>query len=1035
MRLTELSIERPVATLTLLASLMVLGAVGFAYLPLDFMPTVDEPEIDVEVPFAGSHPLEGVRQVVMPLEEEIAGIPGIRSIESGASAGSSEIEVRFDWGADIDLKKMEVREAVERVRPALPAGVGFIGVRGDQSGPAGGAILQGRISAERDLSESWDLLERRIGRPLERIQGVARVDLYGVEPQEVRIDLDLDALKRHAIVPGELLRRLEAENVDHDLGAIRDGRLRWDARATGRFRDVAELRELRIGDGLRLGDVARVERREPRLPYGRHLDRRFAIGIDVFKEPTANTVETVDRLMLRVAEIERDPQLAGIKLLVWDNAGQEIRNSIAGLRDAGLLGGVLAVAVLYGFLRRWRTTAIVSSAIPFSLLVTCGAMYLLGAQLNVLTLLGLMLGVGMLVDNGIVVIENIHRHESLGVPARRAATIGAREVALAVVASTATTLIVWSWLLVSDRSELTIYIGQVALALCLSVTCSLVVSLSFLPLAASRFAPRSEVRPGLLIGRLVPAYRRLLGFTLRHRLLTLVALAALAGSAALPLGWIDKTGEPRFRQKDVPIVYQIHDPATKEILEGYVDRVEEVIEQNRAELGYESLYSVWGEDGGYATTRVYLPEERATDDGVKRLREQLEPLLPVIPGVALEVGDRDFWHRRGGSEGRRMVPLALHGEDPEFIETLAGQIEERLRGIPGSVEIYGPSLRGQREVRLRVDPERTRAAGLSPQQVADAVGFAFRGQQLRHFADPRGELRMIVGLPEGAQPGLAALEDLPLPRGALPAVPLGAVAEVELARTPPRIERENRRTTGRVSVQFEEAVTTDEAQRRVAARLSGFAFPEGYGWSWGEWGRRHDDALATMTRGVLLSLLVVVLLMAALFESLLQPLAIVVTLPLAFFGAFWALWLGGYSLDAVAFVGVIVLIGLVVNNGIVMVDHVNALRRSDRPRQEALIEGCGDRLRPILMTAITTIFGLVPLAWSGYTVAGAYIDSLALAMIGGLASSTVFTLVALPVWYTAVEDSGALLLRLLPRRTRRERRAEPATVPGGAAPQ
>jgi HAE1 family hydrophobic/amphiphilic exporter-1 len=261
------------------------------------------------------------------------------------------------------------------------------------------------------------------------------------------------------------------------------------------------------------------------------------------------------------------------------------------------------------------------------------------------------------------------------------------------------------------------------------------------------------------------------------------------------------------------------------------------------------------------------------------------------------------------------------------------------------------------------------------------------------------------------------LTNLPVRVPSGESVPLSALARFETANMPPQIRRNDRETTSRVSVQFdEEAVTTAEAQALVARRMEGVALPEGYHWSFGEWGDDREETLATMTNGVIVSLVIVLLLMAALFESFTQPLAILITLPFAFFGAFWALWLGGYELDLIAFIGVIILIGVVVNNGIVMVDHVNHLRAEGRPRVEALLEGCGNRLRPVLMTAITTIFGLVPLALAGATVAGAYIDTLAVVVIGGLSTSTLFTLVALPVWYTTVEDIGSVLARFLPRR-------------------
>ena len=389
MRLTDIPLDRPVATLMLLLSLTVLGTVAVFLLPLDFMPVVNEPEIDIEIPFPGAHPLEALREVVEPMEEEIATIPDVKRILAWMESGNARMEVMFDWGVDVDIKKMEVREAVDRARPLLPDTIGHISIRGDTDGGSA-QVLAGRISAERNLSESWDLLDRRIGGPLERIKGVARVDLYGVEQQQVRIDLDLDALRRHGIAASEVLNAVNAANQDVDAGVIRGDVVRYEVRTLTRFQSADEIAALRVGDGgLRVADVANVELREPRLDYGRHLDRSFAVGIDIYKEPTANTIEVVDKALERIEEIKRDPQLEGINLLIWENQGEAIRNSLSGLRNAGIYGGLMAIAVLHFFLRRFRTTMIVATAIPFSLFVTCGAMYGLGAKFNVLTLLGL----------------------------------------------------------------------------------------------------------------------------------------------------------------------------------------------------------------------------------------------------------------------------------------------------------------------------------------------------------------------------------------------------------------------------------------------------------------------------------------------------------------------------------------------------------------------------------------------------------------------------------------------------------------------
>ncbi len=1013
-RLADLPHDRPVATIMLLLSLMVLGTVAIFELPLDFMPTVEPPFVVVNVSYPGSHPLENLRQVIEPLEEEMATVSELRRLGANSQAGRLDVTAFFDWSADLDLKKLEIREAVDRALPNLPADIGQIRIETHQDGPGDGAILEARISADRDLSESWELLERRLRRPLERIRGVARVDLGGVEPQQVRIEVDPLAMRRHGIDARALVGALEAEHVDLDAGAVRGDVLSYNVRSLGRFTAVEQIRALPLAGGeVRVRDVAEVAIREPRVDYGRHLDREFAISLQVFKEASANTVDTIDGLMARIGEIEKDPQLSGIEILVWNNAGEEIRKSLGGLRNAGFFGGLLVIVVMYLFLRRFSTTLVVAVAIPFSLLVTCGVMFVLGSQFDVLTMLGLMLGVGMLVDNAVVVIENIYRLQAEGKDPVTAARLGAREVAMAVVAATATTVCVWAWLFFIERGPMVIYLGQVALTICSAVICSLLISLTFIPLAAARFVPSRELKPGFLETRVVPTYRALLAWTLRHRFVTLTTLVLLASTAVYPIVKIEKSSEPKEREVYAQVFLRSQDPTNKERMEEHVDQVEEWAEVNRDTLGYASLYS-WFTDNGIGIVRLYLSPEDATEARIAEMTEVMREELAPIPGIQFRFGENNWWRR--GSGDRRMVAVAVHGEDPEFLSQLAPKVQEQLLSAPGLIDVWGADTQGQQEARVLVDPDRARALGVTPRQVAETVGLTFRGRNLKRFQSQAAELEMLIALPEDAQPGVASLEDLEIPTPDGRGVPLGAVAEVTLARIDPEISRENRQTTTWLTAEFDKSITTEEAKERVAETLAPLRLPEGYTWDWGEWGRQHDDGLEVMAVGVTLSLCAVVLLMAALFESFSQPLAILITLPLAFFGGFWMLWLMGFELDVVAFMGVIILIGIVVNNGIVLVDHVNQLRQKGMDRHGALIQGCGDRLRPVLMTAISTIFGLLPLATSDFTVATAYIDSLAVAVIGGLATSTVFTLVGLPVWYTTLEDAGRVFLRALPKR-------------------
>lgn len=1024
MKIFDLPVQRPVATLMMLAALTVIGAVAFHRLPLEFLPQIQEPRVRVTVPLPGGHPREVLEHVVKPIEEEVALIPDVVGITSTSRPGEASVVAEFERGRDKDLHEVQVREAVERARPEFPDGIGWYRVESFLEGPGRGAILRCRLSSQRDLANSWSLLDHHVLRPLERVAGVARVELSGVEAPQVEVGFDPHALRRHGVDPRTLRQALTAANTDADLGVARDGARLHRVRFLGRFRALEQIEGLGLeGDGIRVGDIARVSQRSPDVAYERRLDGEFAVGIDVFKTSKANTVATVDRVRARLDRIAEDPRLDDVELLVWDDAAAQIRNSLWSLLEAGLLGGVLAVAVLFLFLRRLGTTAIVAIAIPFSVLVTCGALYALGGELNVLTLLGMMFGIGMLLDNAVVVMESIHRCRAQGLSAAVAARRGTGRVGLAVTAATATSVVVWSWLLIVPPSSITLFLSHVALAICLAIVASLLISVTFIPLAAARWLSGAASRESYVVERLVPAYRRLLAWTLRHRLGTLLVLLLLTASAVIPILGLDKSGFPRLQRSYVEVNYEVASPRTKEAMRQLVEEVEAHLASRRDELGYAHLYSWFHHVQGTALTRLYLPPQQATETELARIRELLHASLPRLPGVRVVVGDQEWW-RWPAEEGTRL-PVALHGEDADHLEELALELESVLAALPGVREAVGPGRRGGNEVRVLVDPEQARALGTSPQQVAEAVSLSFQGSVLRRFYGSEDEVEMILGLPDDLQPGLSTLTSLPIHRAGAEPVPLAVVAELSLGRSEREIRREGRRTTTWLSVDFSPEIGNQEAQRIVASRMDRFPLPDGYSWDWGTWGQRREENLRTMALGVAVSLVVVFLLMAALFESTSHALAIVITLPMAFVGSFWLLSLTGHRLDATAFTGIIVLIGIVVNNGIVMMDQVQRLRRSGQERVAALLDGCADRLRPVLMTAITTIVGLLPLALSTSTVATAYIDSLAVAVIGGLASSTVFTLLALPVWSTTLEDLGIVALRALPRRA-----PAPAPPPG-----
>lgn len=1014
MNLPESVLRRPITTLMLLLSLMILGATALGRLPLAFMPQIVEPEVSVQANRSGAPTWVVEETVTRPLEEELSQLPGYKRIVSSTNWRRAEVELFFDWGTDIDLKKAEVREAVERVRPDLPSDVTGLSVSADIADFGDRAMVSGRISSGRDLSDSYDLIELKILRPIERIPGVASVEINGVEPKRVSIEMEPEALTRHGITPQEVMRALDGGNVDVSAGVIREGGHRRPVRAVSAFQELEEIQKLPVRPGLHVEDLGTVRYEEPPRWVGRHLDGEFAIGIDIQKEPTANTVEVVERIKAVVADINADPSMKGVNFLIWHNEAEQIQKSLRGLRNAGVFGGILAIGMLLFFLRRIRTTLIVAVAIPFSLIASCAFLYLLGRELNVLTLLGLMLGVGMLVDNSVVVIENIHRYREQGLEPRLAARKGASEVTLAVTAATATTLCVWLPFLTGAKSELSIMIGEVAVAMCLTIGASLLISLTFIPLASAKFLSADpEPEPGVVQRMLDRGYGTLLRWTLRHRFVTLALLLALCGSIWFPFHWLEKEPEPSFQEPDVNVRLEFADSVTAEKTEAAVVKIEEAFEKLREPLGFQHVYSYFGD--GFGGIRVFWPQEKASEEVLEAGAAALREAAPRLPGVNIAIGEessramRQRW-RRGGGEMNRF-PLVLRGQEMDFLMEKSAELEPILRQIPGVLDVQTSrwGRHSQDELHIVVDRELAGVRGVTPQQVASTIDFQFQGRSLRRFRTGDKEVDVFLGVQGWDTEGYARLLDLRIPTEE-GMTALAGLAQFRRAKGRNDIRKEDGIASWTLMIEHEPG-RRGEVMSAVGRRLRAVPFPEGSWWEFSNWNRNRESWAHLMT-GFGLALLLVYIVMASLFESTAQPIAILISLPLAGAGALWILWVAGARFDMPAFIGCIVLLGIVVNNGIVLIDHVNQYRRQGLPLEDALVRGAGERLRPILMTAVTTILGLAPMAAGRFTVANIYIDTMAYAVIGGLTTSTLLTLLALPTWASLLHDVAVAFRRL-----------------------
>jgi len=1018
MTLPELAIRRPVTAFMILVSLVVLGSVALFKLPLAFLPEMPQQELYVVVPYPGASPTQIERNVIRPLEETLGTARGLREMRSHCRRDNGRINLEFHYWRDIQHARVEVREKIDRVRGDLPDDVREIYISGNwDAQEADSPILEARLSSEIDLSESYDLLDRKIVRPLERIPGVASVRLDGVNPKEVRINLRLDAVEAHRIDLRTVLEVLQANNLDRSLGEVTEPRTVYSVRALGTFRTVEEIRELPIrADGLRLSDVADVVYEEPPLEYGRHLDGKFAVGITVTKESNANTVAICDEVQRRVALMNEDPDLQGVNFLIWMNQGAEIRNTLRDLLFTGVFGAILASLVLYVFLRRVSSTVISVACIPFSLIVACGFIWAQGKTLNTVSLLGLIVGIGMLVDNAVVVMENIFRYQERGHHRREAARRGAAEVSTAVTAATLTSVIVFLPIIFNRPNDMSTILRELGITVCITLLASLFISQTLIPLATSRLIrPRRRRRePWLLWAE--KRYVRTMKVFLRRQWLAPVVGVCVTASAVFPFMRVDKNFDTSETEMFVQIHYNISEPLNLERKETLISQVEDLLEPHKEELSAQSIYSFWNE--GWAMTRIYLEEGKANEKEIARVRARLREIVPELPGVKLEVQDQGpFWRRDRG----KRVALQLVGEDSETLAVLAEEAKERIGAIPGLVDPFSGAEEGGEELHVEVDRELATRYGIGFSQPADIVSLSFRGRNLPRFRVPDGEREMRLVLDERETASLSQLENLPLWTDQGEKVPLASVAESRVRPGPARIFRENRLTNVWVGARYDDG-TREDYIPAVTATMNQMSFPEGYSWTMSQWRDRHEEQSREFMINLGLALLLIFAVMASLFESVTQAAVLLVSLLFAVSGAFWTLFATRTDFDQPAAVGLLLLLGIVVNNGIVMLEHVNLYRRGGARRSRAMLRGGRERLRPILMTALTTLIGLVPIVVQKPALAGVYYYSMALVLMGGLAVSTVLTLILLPTTVALVEDTRSAIGRGLAALVRRVRR-------------
>ena len=1004
--LPRFSLHRPVTVGVVFLALAVLGAIAYRNISLELVPSgFTPPFLYVQVPTLRSSPADVEERIALPVEEMLATVRNLDRLGTRIRGNSASFIMEFADGTDMDVAYNQVRDRIDRVLPQLGDDIGQYFIW--KYNPSDDPVVWFAVTFDDQIENPGAALDALIVPEFERVPGVSRVESFGAPQRVVSIEVDdrlVDATGRSMV---ELIQSLQSDNFSLAAGALEDGGMSYPLRVVARYASLEELRALPVGNGLRLGDVGVVEVQDRAERAVWRVDSQNSIMLAAYKESTANTVD-VARAVREVAERElaSDPRLAGTNFAFFFDQGEVIEGSLGNLQATALWGGLFAVGLLFFFLRRGAMTVLVTLAIPISLMITLVVMYFTGRTLNVLSLTGLMLSVGLVVDNAIVVVESIQSRLLEGATGRRAALLGSAEVGLAILVATLTTVVVFlPLILMSGNETLSFYLGNIGMPVCVALVASLVVSLVFLPLATT-FGLRAGAPPRVrVIDAITRGYTKALRAAMTRRTDTLLIALAVAASTALPAKHVQQSDQSEPNINDFRIFPNFPEEYTWAQKVDMLLEYERVLEEQRDELGIQHLLVRMGGQWGRPYLRAFLvdPDERTLERDA--IIEQATESLPEFPGVTWSMS----WE--GGTGPTDAITVRVVGADSERLAELTQEVARRLRLLEGVTSVQTDSIEaGQAELQFEVQPERSLRLGMSAMMVGGTLDFALRGRQLPSFQAGEDELPVFIEADIDDVDEVDEIQRLPMP-GLVDGVVLGDVTASQVSDGYRSIDREDRRTVSSISI----TTARDDLEAlggEINAVMEGFAWPRGYGLELGGRFEALEDGARDRNFALLLAVVCVFLLMGVLFESVALPFSIILSIPFAFTGVYWALWLTDTPMDLMAGVGLIILIGIVVNNAIVLVDRISELRRRGVPRLEAIVQAGEHRLRPILMTALTTIFGLIPMAVGTQSLVGIPYSPLGRAVMGGLVASTLLTLFVVPLFYTYMDDLGATYRRL-----------------------
>jgi HAE1 family hydrophobic/amphiphilic exporter-1 len=1018
MNLPSFSVKRPIFTTMVTLILVLLGAVSLSRLQIDMLPNIELPTLTIRTDYEGASPEVMERLITQIIEEIVATVPGVEEMTSSSSEGRSAVRVSFVWGTEIDTAAIDVQGKLEDEINELPDDIVRPRIRKFDIASFPVVILG--VSSTLDPVELTEVIENQIRYRFARIPGVAQVDTWGGFNREVRIELDPDRIKAVGLPLDRVLDAIRDANLDLPAGKIEQGRYEVTLRAPAEFVNQDQIRQTVIdqhdGAAVTLGQIAEVKDTYEKLTRIVRVNGARGLRIGIRKQASANTVEVSKRILAEIDAVNQAfPQIHVVPVI---NQGNLIERSIANVARSVLYGGGLAIVVLLFFLRSIRSTLVISLSIPISIVTTFALIYFGGFTLNLMTLGGLALGVGMMVDSSIVVLENIFRRRNENSETSEEASVeGAREVGTAIIASTITTLVIFLPL-IFVRGVSGILFKELAYVIIFALICSLIVALSLVPMLASRLLRprlsglkeqasrknRLAAAAASVFAGLESAYLDLLRWVLRHRLITVLAAATVLGASLLLLPLIGSEFLPPSDEGEVRVSGKMEIGTRLDLVDQQTRLMEQIVEPAVPET-VASVVSVgasgWRANAGSeGEIRLSLlpaaQRQRSNVDIAQDLRRRLDGRVPGME-IRVRAPQGQFLLERllGGDEG---LTVEIRGHELATLDALAKSVAKLIEDVPGITDVQTSLEAGIPQQEIRVNRDKVADLGLSVRDVTELLQTAVAGSKAGEFRSGGNSYRILVQLKDAEKRSLDEILNLTLTTASGDKVALRNVVASEASRGPILIDRKDqqRRVTVNANVAGRDlgSVALD-----VQALLDQIPRPVGYDLTVAGNFEEQQKAFRELVISLVLALVLVYMVLACQYESLRDPLVVMFSVPLAVVGVLVTLFITKTTLNVQSYIGCIMLGGIVVNNAILLVDQAGRLINDGMHTRDALIEAGRRRLRPILMTTLTTILGLLPLAL-GIGEGSEAQAPLARAVVGGLTGSTLITLVLIPVVYS-----------------------------------